>query len=86
MSRDNIFDIASDELKSRLDMAYGELRNQFKGTHPYRKDPLSPAEQLYNFNQIPPDVREQLRAQMGGTYSQYEQKMLKIQERYNGRT
>jgi len=85
MASKNIFDIASDLLKTRLDNASVLMSKQFKGKDPYRQEKVEPVEQLYEFNQIPDEVKQQLRIQMPQVYNKYEQDMNKIQERYNGR-
>ena len=81
----SIFDLASDILKERLDSAFKVMSEQYKGKDPYRQEKVEPVEQLYEFNQIPDEVKQQLRIQMPQVYNKYEQDMNKIQERYNGR-
>ena len=46
----SIFDEATDILKGRLNDAYAELKTQFKGTKPYRKEPISSDEMLLEYN------------------------------------
>ena len=83
--KNNIFDESSDELKRRLDAGKAELQSRFKGTKPYRKERVDPAEQLYEYNQITPEIEAHLRATMGdAVFENYQRKMEQIQRRYNG--
>lgn len=63
--KQNVLDLSTDILKSRIQSAYNVIREQYKGTNPYRQSPVSARETLYNFSQIPPEVLQQARATMG---------------------
>jgi len=63
--RENIFDIAQDILKERLDAATGELKSQFKGTNPYRKKRL-PDKKLGQM--LRKDLGENMFERLGGYY------------------
>ena len=78
----NRMDTITDLLKDRVGGIFVEVSKQFKGANPYRQEPISPAEMLYEYNQITPEVREQLRQSMGINFELYEAKMEKIKGRY----
>lgn len=78
----NIFDLASDMLKTRLDNAFAIMKVEYKGKDPYRQEKVEPVDQLYEFNQISQEVKEQLRLEMPEVFNKYEQEMLTIQRRY----
>lgn len=50
--RENIYDLATDILKQRIADAQEELKRQFKGTNPYRKEPVSPKERLLIYSRL----------------------------------
>ena len=50
MPQANIFDKSTDILKARIDRAKGIVTQRFKNTKPYRKEPVSVEEQLYEYN------------------------------------
>ena len=78
----NVFDIATDILKERLNLAFGELKEQFKGTNPYRKEPVSPKEQIYQYSQITPEMEMSLRQSLGDdVVDDYKFKMEKLLRR-----
>ncbi len=65
MERKSQFDLATNEIMKRLSMANVEIMRRSKGTDPYRKEPISARETIYNFSQIPPEVWQQMRAKLG---------------------
>ena len=65
MPRENQLDLATDILKSRMSDAFEELRTQYKGTNPYRKEPIPRKERLMQYEQFTPEVEQMLRQSMG---------------------
>ena len=59
------FDSATDGIKERLSLANAEIVKRSKGTNPYRQEPISAREAIYNFSQIPPEVWQQMRLKVG---------------------
>ncbi len=59
------FDSATNIIKERLSLANTEILKRSKGTDPYRKEPISAREAIYNFSQIPPEIWQQMRLQLG---------------------
>jgi len=47
--RENRLDTITDLVKDRLNSAVSEAKKQFQGTNPYRKEPISEKEQIYNY-------------------------------------
>ena len=65
MSKQNVFDIATDKLKSRMDGAMKQLHQNFKGTNPYRQEPISRPERLMQYEQFTPQVEQMMRQSIG---------------------
>ena len=51
----NIYDKATERTLNLHQKVKGRLREQFKGTKPYRTEPLSPDEELYWYRQLSQD-------------------------------
>lgn len=85
MAKKNIFDIASDQLKGRLDKAFAILSEDYKGKNPYRKEPVKSEDSLYQYNQLinsPGFDREEVVRDFGPAWLRHEQDMEKIQRRF----
>jgi len=83
---DNVFDIASDILKERLDLAKGIISQNFKGAKPYRKEPVAPRERLYWYSLMDEQTEANLRANFGDSaVDGYKLKMTQLKERYGGK-
>lgn len=81
MARENIFDIASNELKKRLDAGKSELQSRFKGTNPYRKEPIPKKELLQFYESLTPELMEALIKEQGApAVNKFIEKMEKQKE------
>ena len=71
-----------------LKEAATDIRNyikedMFKGTKPFRQDPVPERQQLYNYMNIPEDKKNFARYYFPDHFPLYEQKMQKLMEKYN---
>ncbi len=59
--KQNFMDIVTDELKKRIGAVAEEAREQFKGTNPYRKEPVPKKDLLEMYDSIQtPEQMQQL--------------------------
>lgn len=65
MERKSEFDLATNKIKERLSLVDAEIKKRSKGTNPYRQEPISAREAIYQFNQVPPEVWQQMRLKVG---------------------
>ena len=56
MVRENSFDRVTDKVASKVGRAKAKVHSHFKGTNPYRQEPLSAKEQMMIFAQTDPEV------------------------------
>lgn len=83
MSKKGIPDLATDKIIQMRGMVQTKLSAEYKGTRPYRQEPVSPREQLYNYAQMTPEMIMSLRQSMGeDVVTEFVSKMEKIKERY----
>ena len=76
-------DLATDKIIQMREMVKGKLSAEYKGTRPYRQDPISPREQLYQYSQITPEILMSLRQSLGDdVIDEFLGKMAKLKERY----
>ena len=52
-------------LKERMDMAFNVLTKDVKGVVPFGKEPKPLDEQIYDYNNMPPEQLEQMIAESG---------------------
>jgi hypothetical protein len=52
-------------LKSRLSGAFDELRKQYKGTNPYRQEPIPRQERLAQYTKFTPEIEQMMRQSVG---------------------
>ncbi len=79
----SIPDVATDKVLQMREMVKGKLSAEYKGTRPYRQDPVSPREQLYQYSQITPEIIMSLRQSMGDdVVNEFLGKMQVLQKRY----
>ena len=79
----SIPDTATDKIIKMREMVKGKLSEEYKGTRPYRQDPIPPREQLYQYSQITPEVFMSLRQSLGDdNVNEFVMKMEKLKERY----
>jgi len=52
---ENIYDIAIDELHKMRKMVRGELSKEYKKTKPFRMEPVSKEQQIYDYEQLTPE-------------------------------
>ncbi len=72
-----------DKLLKQKNLVQGKLAQQYKSQKPCTMEPSTPAEQLYTYNQITPEIMMAMRQQMGDeVVDKYVEKMNKIQVRY----
>ena len=65
MIEESIYDLWVEELLERQRLVRGELKKRFKKTKPFRMEPMSREETLYNDSQITPEMKMSLRQSMG---------------------
>ena len=83
MTKKSVPDIATDKILQMREMVKRKLTAEYKGTRPYRQDPISPREQLYQYSQITPEILMSLRQSLGDdTINEFLGKMEKLKERY----
>ena len=77
-------DLAVDIIKERINTTRSLLKEQFKGTKPFRKEPADPIEQLYDYKKFRESGMEQeMRQSVGDSpVDAYMDKMEKIARRY----
>ena len=81
--KQNRLDTVTDLLKARVNRAIGEARKQFKNTNPYRQEPKSTEERLYEFSEMTPEIEQTLRQQVGDmAVDTYIQRMQKLGGKY----
>ncbi len=61
----NQYDLATDYLKERVNLAFGELRKQYGRANPYRQEPVEPRQRLFDYSQITPEQIAFARQQFG---------------------
>lgn len=64
MPKENRMDRITDLLGERLSRVMLHTHKQLKGTKPYRKEPVTTDEMIYNYSQLTPDMEQQMRQQM----------------------
>ena len=86
MSKENPMDLATDILKGRLADAFGELRTQFKGTNPYRQEPIPRKERLAQYESFTPEIEARMRESIGNeAVDKYMVKMEALKRQRYGR-
>ena len=65
MTEKNLWDTATDILKQRVQDGFDILRKDYKSTNPYRKEPVSAKEQLYEYSQFIPEKDAMMRQALG---------------------
>ena len=81
--RRGIPDLATDKIIAMRGMVQNKLSAEYKGTRPYRQEPVSPREQLYNYAQMTPEMIMSLRQSMGeDVVNEFLGKMEHLRERY----
>tara|TARA_Y100000310_G_scaffold199556_1_gene199532 strand:- start:1324 stop:1584 length:261 start_codon:yes stop_codon:yes gene_type:complete len=84
MVKKNIYDSVVDRVVKRVEMVSDKIGENFKGVKPFQKEPLSPADQLYTFNQITPEIETMMRQEMGDeTVDDYFAKMNQLRRKFN---
>lgn len=82
--KQNMMDIVTDIVKSRVKSAIGEAQLKFKNTNPYRMEPIPPKERLLDYSEFTPDIEMMMRRNIGDApVDMYKQKMEKLRSRYN---
>ena len=61
----SVLDLTVDELHERRKLVRAELKERFKKTKPFRKEPVSPAEAIYYYSQLTPEKMQELIATYG---------------------
>ncbi len=79
----SIQDEAIDILKERIGDARAIMREQYKGTRPFRVQPPSERESLYRYMTMTPEQKLFARQSFGETYDFYEQKMESLKKKFN---
>ena len=65
MVRENRMDRITDKLKLRVNRIIGSAQKQFKGTNPYRQEPVPDEERIQRYLQIDPEMEGQMRQEFG---------------------
>ena len=78
--------IVTDLLKEAMVDVRTELKDMFKGTRPFRKVKVSGRERLFNYEQIPQQIKMQFHQQFPQEFALLEQDINKLKEKYYGRT
>ena len=83
MTKKSVPDIATDKILQMREMVKGKLSAEYKGTRPYRQDPIPPREQLYQYAQMTPEIIMSLRQAMGDdVVNEFLGKMQTLQNKY----
>lgn len=61
----SVFDLTVDELHERRKLVRAELKERFRKTRPFRREPVSSAEALYYYNQLTFEGLQELIATYG---------------------
>jgi len=81
--KQNKMDLVTDLVKKRIKLAFGEAKEQFKNTNPYRQEPISTEEQLYHYSQMTPELEFTMRQSIGDDMvNDYKMRMEKLKRRY----
>lgn len=78
-----IMDLAIDVMKERLNDAKVIVREQYKGTRPFRIEPPTGRESLYRYLSMTPEMKNFARQSFGEGYDIYEQKMEALKKKYD---
>ena len=82
----SVLDLTVDELHERRNLVKAELKERFKKTKPFRKEPVSPAEALYYYNQLTPEKMQGLLETYGrDEVNEMIYEMEKIKQKRGGR-
>ena len=63
--KDNIYDTVLERTVNRIDMVSDRISKNFKNVKPFNKQPVDPVEQVYQYNQLTPQMWSSLRQSMG---------------------
>ena len=62
---ESIYDLVVDELLARQRLVKEELRERFKKTKPFRQEPVSRKERIFQADEMTPEIETQLRQWFG---------------------
>ncbi len=67
MVRENSFDRVTDKVASKVGRAKAKVHSYFKGTNPYRQEPMSDEDRITNYMKWAnnPEMEQELRQQFG---------------------
>jgi len=85
METRGLHDIAIDMVKERLTDAREIIREDYKGTRPFRVEPPSERESLYRYLTMSPLMKDMARQSFGEAYSGYEQKMESLKQKFGAK-
>jgi len=78
----NFYDLVVDGLHERRNLVRSELHRRFAKVKPFRMEPVSPEEQLYNYNTMSREIEMDLRQSIGDeVVNDYIGKMEKLKRR-----
>jgi len=80
--KSNVYDLATDEIKLRLNNVNNILKETFKGANPYRKKLVSAKERYFEYANMPEEEKMFARQNFPQEMMAYEQEMNKLAERY----
>jgi hypothetical protein len=83
MTEKSVQDEAIDILKERLADAAIIIKERYKGTRPFRFEPPSERESLFNYLSMTPEQKIFARQSFGEAYDFYEQKMEALKKKFN---
>lgn len=77
------WDYITSELKDKMKYVKDSVRLDFKNVKPYRKEPLTSADFVAQYMNLPRETLPQLRQNLPG-FNEYEQKVFKAMNRIKG--
>jgi len=77
-------DILVDEFKDAMSVLKSETRNMFKNTKPFRQVKVGDKDRIANYLSTPPEVKQQLMTDYGDSYTNYENEMQGLIDKYKG--
>jgi len=80
----SFIDTYVDELKGTMMSIRLETQEMFRGKKPFRKEPMTNEEAVAQYMSFDPQVLEQFRMESPDAMADYEAKIQKIMEGYNG--
>ena len=83
---ESIYDMVVDQLLERQSMVKAELHDRFKRTKPFRQEPVSPKEELVQYDELTPEKKQWLLQNFGSeAVLPYFNRMEELKNKYGGK-